>query len=178
MLATLNVKCRDIARRYILTLLQAAVRHPVQRPFPLHHPRPRLHPMRGLSRQRFSTMMLTTSKRTRTTWTKMRSSHPPVPLLNHRTPRSHTDSVLDVLYMVGSKDFPMAPVSCRNSPWVNGNRRNKLTSRICQGVVSPIWWALGPSWGRPTLGRPNPRTASLHIYSAAASIETWVWFIC
>jgi hypothetical protein len=42
-------------------------RHPVQRLFPLHHPRPRLHPIRGLSRRRFSTMMLTTSRRTRTT---------------------------------------------------------------------------------------------------------------
>jgi hypothetical protein len=57
-------------------------------------------------------------------------------------------------------DLSMAPVSCQNSSQVNGNRRNKLTSRICQSAALTV--LLGPRpklgaphpWSPPTLGRP------------------------
>jgi hypothetical protein len=54
----------------------------------------------------------------------------------------------------------MAPVACQNSFRVNGNRRNKLTSRISQSVASTVWLGLRPKlgaphpWTPPTLGRP------------------------
>jgi hypothetical protein len=54
----------------------------------------------------------------------------------------------------------MALVSCQNSSRVNGNRRNKLTSRICQSAASTVWLGLRPKlgaphpWSPPTLGRP------------------------
>jgi hypothetical protein len=57
-------------------------------------------------------------------------------------------------------ELPMAPVSCQNSSRVNGNRRNKLTSRICQSAASTVWLGLRPKlgaphpWSPPTLGRP------------------------
>jgi hypothetical protein len=47
-------------------------------------------------------------------------------------------------------ELSMAPVSCQNSSWINGNHRNKLTSRICQCAMLPVWWALGPSCGAPS----------------------------
>jgi hypothetical protein len=56
-------------------------------------------------------------------------------------------------------ELPMAPVSCQNSSRVNRNRRNKLTSRICQSAVSTVWLGLKPKlraphpWSPPTLGR-------------------------
>ena len=54
-------------------------------------------------------------------------------------PRTHTKTVLDVLYMDGkiiSKN-PMAQVSGPNSLGVDGNHRNKGTSRICHGAATP-----------------------------------------
>ena len=64
--------------------------------------------------------------------------------------------------------FPMDPAPCLNSAGVNGNRRNNVTSRICQGIATPSfgllacvpcrakwpkWWM--PPWPPPTtLGRP------------------------
>jgi hypothetical protein len=86
-------------------------------------------------------------------------------------PRSHTESVLDVLYMVGSRNFiklPMASVLCQNSFRVNGNRRNKLTSRICQSAALTVWLGLRPKlgaphpWSPPTLGRPVSYIFSSH----------------
>src|SRR5579883_2433198 len=52
MLAKLNVKCRDAARRHILTLLQDEARHPPQHQFPLRHPRPPLLHARRRPNQR------------------------------------------------------------------------------------------------------------------------------
>jgi hypothetical protein len=57
-------------------------------------------------------------------------------------------------------ELPMALASCQNSSRVNGNRRNKFKSRICQSAASTVW--LGPRpmlgaphpWSPPTLGRP------------------------
>jgi hypothetical protein len=57
-------------------------------------------------------------------------------------------------------ELPMALVSCKNSSRGNGNRRNKLTSRICQSVASIVLLGLRPKlgaphpWPPPTLGRP------------------------
>jgi hypothetical protein len=56
--------------------------------------------------------------------------------------------------------LPMAPVLCQNSSRVNGNHRNKLTSRICQSAALTVWLGLRPKlgaphpWSPPTLGRP------------------------
>ena len=66
------------------------------------------------------------------------------------------------------KELTMAPVSGPNSLGVNGNHRNNVTSRICQGAAPPSfgllshvpcrakwpkWWT--PPWPPPaTLGRP------------------------
>jgi hypothetical protein len=53
----------------------------------------------------------------------------------------------------------MAAVLCQNSFRVNGNHRNKLTSRICQSAASTVWLGLRPKlgaphpWSPPTLGR-------------------------
>ena len=62
------------------------------------------------------------------------------------------------------KELPMAPVSGPNSLGINRNRRNNVTSRICQGAAPlsfgllapvpywPKWWT--PPWPAPaTLGR-------------------------
>jgi hypothetical protein len=57
-------------------------------------------------------------------------------------------------------ELPMAVVSCQNSSRVNGNRRNKLTSRICRSAASTVLLGLRPKlgapdpWSPPTLGRP------------------------
>jgi hypothetical protein len=53
-------------------------------------------------------------------------------------------------------ELPMAPVSCQNSFRVNGNRRNKLTSRICQSAASTVWLGFRPKLRAPLLGRPKP----------------------
>jgi hypothetical protein len=53
----------------------------------------------------------------------------------------------------------MAPVLCQNSFRGNGNRRNKLTSKICQSAALTVWLGLRPKlgaphpWSPPTLGR-------------------------
>jgi hypothetical protein len=55
--------------------------------------------------------------------------------------------------------LPMAPVLCQNLFRVNRNRRNKLTSRICQSAALTVWLGLRPKlgaphpWSPPTLGR-------------------------
>jgi hypothetical protein len=62
----------------------------------------------------------------------------------------------------------MAPVLCQNSSRVNGNRRNKLTSRICQSAALTVWLGLRPKlgaphlWSPPTLGRPVSYIFSSH----------------
>jgi hypothetical protein len=53
-------------------------------------------------------------------------------------------------------ELPMALVSYQNSFRVNGNRRNKLTSRICQSAVSTVWLGFRPKLRAPLLGRPKP----------------------
>jgi hypothetical protein len=56
--------------------------------------------------------------------------------------------------------LPMAPVLCQNSSQVNGNRRNKVTSGICQSAALTVWLGLRPKlgaphpWSPPTLGHP------------------------
>jgi hypothetical protein len=56
--------------------------------------------------------------------------------------------------------LPMAPVLCQISFRVNGNRQNKLTSRICQSAALTVWLGLrlklgAPDpWSPPTLGHP------------------------
>jgi hypothetical protein len=56
--------------------------------------------------------------------------------------------------------LPMAPVLYQNSPRINGNRRNKLMSKICQSAALTVWLGLRPKlgaphpWSPPTLGRP------------------------
>jgi hypothetical protein len=47
--------------------------------------------------------------------------------------------------------LPMALVLFQNSFRVNGNRRNKLTSKICQSAALTVWLGL-----RPKLGAPHP----------------------
>ena len=50
------------------------------------------------------------------------------------------------------KELPMTPVSCPNSFGVDGNRRNKRTSRICHGAATSSFVLLahlscwGPLW--------------------------------
>jgi hypothetical protein len=62
----------------------------------------------------------------------------------------------------------MAPVLCQNSSRVNGNRRNKLTSRICQSAALTVWLGLRHKlgaphpWSPPTLGRPVSYIFSSH----------------
>jgi hypothetical protein len=62
----------------------------------------------------------------------------------------------------------MALVSCQNLSRVNGNHRNKLTSRICQSAASTVWLGLRPKfgaphpWSPPTLGRPVSNIFSSH----------------
>ena len=70
----------------------------------------------------------------------------------------------------------MAPVSGPNSSGVDGNRRNKMTSRICLGVASPFFglWAMyrvEPIRGatRGVLHDLNPLLAV-----AAAIVRLWV----
>ena len=65
--------------------------------------------------------------------------------------------------------FPMPPVSPQNSIGVNGKRRNKSASRICQGAASPSFGPLGrvscwsPLGARPgVLHAPNPYLFSSH----------------
>jgi hypothetical protein len=56
--------------------------------------------------------------------------------------------------------LPMVSVLCQNSFRGNGNRRNKLTSRIFQSAALTVWLGLRPKleaphpWSPPTLGRP------------------------
>jgi hypothetical protein len=53
---------------------------------------------------------------------------------------------VDVIYVWKNNliEFPMEPVPHQNSFGVIGNRRNKLTFRICLGVASPYFglWAM------------------------------------
>jgi hypothetical protein len=75
-------------------------------------------------------------------------------------------------------ELPMALVSCQNSSWVNRNRRNKLTSKICQGAVSPVWWVSGPSWGRPdedTTSTSTPAAPSPTPAPSAPSLAPTFW---
>jgi hypothetical protein len=71
-------------------------------------------------------------------------------------------------WMQNCIELPMALVSCQNSSRVNGNRRNKLTSRICQSAASTVWLGLKPKlgaphpWSPPTLGRPASYIFSSH----------------
>src|SRR5438105_15297521 len=67
--------------------------------------------------------------------------------------------------------FLMPPVSPQNSIGVNGKRRNKSASRICQGAVSLSFGPLGrvscwsPSGARPgVLHAPNPYLFSSRRY--------------
>jgi hypothetical protein len=89
---------------------------------------------------------------------KSNSSSSPV-----RTPgavRNKTDA--QVAYGVGFErsiygwkqnfiKIPMALVSCPNSSWINGNLRNKLTSRICQGASKCIQQVIPSSNFSPLL---------------------------
>jgi len=72
----------------------------------------------------------------------------------------------------------MAPVLGPNSLGVDGNHRNKGTSRICHGAATPSFGLLarvscwGPLW--TWLGgyaRPNP-----YIISSRRHIRVWVLF--
>jgi hypothetical protein len=74
-------------------------------------------------------------------------------------------------------DLPMALVSCQNSSPVNRNRRNKLMSRICQSAASTVWLGLRPKLGAPHPWSPQSWDAPSLIFSVAAALETWVWFI-
>jgi hypothetical protein len=91
------------------------------------------------------------------------------PVRNPGAVRNKTDA--QVAYGVGfgrsiygwKQNFiklPIALVLCQNSFRVNGNRRNKLTSRICQSAALTVWLGLRPKlgsphpWSPPTLGRP------------------------
>ena len=69
--------------------------------------------------------------------------------------------------------FPMHPAPCKNLFVVNGNHRNNMMSRICQGAAPPSfgllahvpccpkWWA--PPWPPPaTLGCPLGYKLSSH----------------
>jgi hypothetical protein len=76
--------------------------------------------------------------------------------------------------------LPMAPVLCQNSFRVNGNRRNKVTSRICQSAALTVWLGLRPKlgaahpWSLPTLGRSvsyicsSRRLRNLSLFSLLA----------
>jgi hypothetical protein len=53
-------------------------------------------------------------------------------------------------------ELPMPSVSSQNSFRVNGNRQNKLTSRICQSAASTVWLGLRPKLGAPHPWSPQP----------------------
>ena len=76
------------------------------------------------------------------------------------------------------KELPMALVSGPNSLGINGNRRNNMTSRICQGAAPPSFGLLShvpcrakwPKWWTPpwpplaTLGHPlGYKLSSCHL---------------
>src|SRR5438552_10799954 len=70
----------------------------------------------------------------------------------------------------------MPPVSPQNSIGVNGKRRNKSASRICQGAASPSFGPLGrvscwsPLGARPgVLHAPNP-----YLFSSRHHFRVWV----
>jgi hypothetical protein len=98
-----------------------------------------------------------------------KSNSSPSPARSTGAVRNKTDA--QVAYGVGfgrsiygwKQNFiklPMAPVLCQTSSRFNGNRRNKLTSRICQSAALTVWFGLRPKfgaphpWSPPTLGRP------------------------
>ena len=66
--------------------------------------------------------------------------------------------------------FPMPPDSPQNSIGVNGKRRNKSASRICQGAASPSFGPLGRvSCWSPLGPHPGVLHALTLIYSLAAA---------
>jgi hypothetical protein len=124
------------------------------------------------------------------------------PVWSPRVVRNKTDA--QVAYGVGFGryicswkhnfiELPMAPVSCQNSFWVNGNMRNKLTSRICQGAMPIPFGLLAQQEAHVGLGYCShvwtvPGTVALPLVAARGCIpyldrpliyfQTWVWFIC
>jgi hypothetical protein len=70
----------------------------------------------------------------------------------------------------------MERVPPQNSLWVNGNRRYKWASRICQGAVSP---SVGPLARVPCWNPLGLRPGDLHapnsfVFSSRCHIRVWV----
>ena len=72
------------------------------------------------------------------------------------------------------KTLPIALVSGPNSSGVDGNRRNKMASRICLGVASPFFGLWAMYRVEPIRGATREVSHDLNsLYSVAAAQDTF-----